>query len=89
MVSTSQKLHPDLPETGLYAYGISEEDAIYPGPTLVVNQFSHNAIKHKRLCFFFFVFTRLIDLSHAPHSSGDGNILLYLMTCKMRQHRLS
>ena len=32
-----QKLHPDLPETVLYAYGTSEEDATYPGPTLVVS----------------------------------------------------
>ena len=43
----------------------------------------------KPLFVCLFVFTRLINLSHAPYSSGDGNILLYLMTCKMRQDRLS
>ena len=39
--ATAQKLHPDLPETVLYAYGISEENATYPGPTLVVSEICH------------------------------------------------
>ncbi|KAL3699097.1 hypothetical protein R1sor_017119 [Riccia sorocarpa] len=30
----TQKLHPDLPPTTLYAYGTSQETATYPGPTL-------------------------------------------------------
>ncbi|CAM6091324.1 unnamed protein product [Calypogeia fissa] len=33
-----KKLHRDLPETTLYAYGTSQETASYPGPTLVAKR---------------------------------------------------
>ncbi|MCO5564894.1 hypothetical protein L7F22_018562 [Adiantum nelumboides] len=34
----SQKLHRDLPNTTLYAYGESQETATFPGPTLVARR---------------------------------------------------